>query len=462
MTAHPRSESPPTALVVGAGLAGLAAATRLQAGGWSVRVCDAMPPGGKARTIDAGPGWRVEWGPHTFLHRADALWAFAAELGVADRAVPVGAVARARYLVRNGRLAKAPLGALDLGQWWSLARGLFRRVPDVPGESVYAWVTRRFGRAFADGPVDAMMTGIWASDPDQIEMDTAFPTVSGLVRAHGSVFAALRAARRAPKGPRPAGTYAFPEGMGVLAASAMHRLGADALFRAQVDSVVRRPGGWAVRAGGEELGADVVVLATEAPAAAALLEPTAPESAAALREIRYAPLAVAHWLALDSALPRGFGWLSAHRDARPLLGTIFASDLFPERAPPGTRAFTTMFGGARRPDDATIDVAEATRRIEEEHLALTGARPRLGGVHVVHHPAAVAPPAPGHAARIQRVRGGLPGGLAVAGAWCGAGAMDDAVRAGFDAAAAIGSPEGVVARRVAAAGARGAGEQDVR
>ncbi len=434
---------PPSAVVIGAGLAGLSAAVRLRAAGLDVRVYDPAPAGGKARTLEPQPGWRVEWGPHSFLHRADALWTLAAELGIAEQAMKLGAAAKARYLVRGGRLRKAPLGAFTVSEWAGVLRGMFRRVPDVPGESVYDWFARRFGTAFARGPLDAMITGIWACDPAAVEMEAAFPTVARLVRERGTVFGALRAARadaaaREPgAGARPTGTYGFPLGMGALADAAVDRLGPGAFVHARVDGLTRVGARYHLDTAAGPVEADAVVLAVEAPAAARLLARIAPGAVEPLGAVRYAPLAVAHWLSPDAALPHGFGFLAAHAEDRPTLGTIFVSDLYPDRVPPGTRSFATMFGGARRPGDAEIDAQEARRRIEAEHRALTGRSVTLGGLHLVRHAAAVAPPAPGHAARIAAVRAAVPPGLAVAGAWCGAGAMDDAVRAGFDAASVI-------------------------
>lgn len=445
-------DGPPDVAVIGAGLAGLSAAVYLRRAGISVRVYDPAPPGGKARTIEPAPGWRVEWGPHSFTSRAYAVFELAEVLGLGDKAVRLGAAAGARYLVRGGQLRKAPFGgAIRVGEGIGLLRGLFRRVVDVPGESVRAWVARRFGEAFAAGPLDAMMTGIWASDPATIEMDAAFPTVTALVRSEGTVFRALRELQRmterlrAAGAARAAGTWAFPGGMGELAAAARVYLGDDALRAEAVSGVALAPDGlgYVVTTGRGSTPFRAVVVATEAPAAARLLADLAPGTAAALGEVRYAPLAVAHWLARDAALPRGFGYLAPADEQREVLGTIFVSDLFPDRAPPGYRAFATMLGGGRHPEDLELHVDAVKRRLMDEHLLLTGRTVTVTGLHVVRHAHAVAPPLLGHADRLARIRGGLPAGLFVAGAWCGAGAMDDAVRAGRDAAMELTTAGGV-------------------
>lgn len=430
----------PRTAVIGAGLAGLSAAVYLRRAGVDVRVYDSAPLGGKARTIELVPGWRIEWGPHSFTSRATALFDLAEVLGLADRALRLGSAAGARYLVRGGRLRRAPFGgAIRMGEGIGLLRGLFRRVADVSGESVRSWVARRFGEAFAAGPLDAMMTGIWASDPATIEMDAAFPKVAALVRSEGTVFRALRALRGMSGSARAAGTWGFPRGMGELAEAARALLGDDTFCAEAVSALAPDGGGYTLTTERGVTSYDTVVIATEAPAAARLLATLAPDSAAALGEVRYAPLVVAHWLARGAAFPRGFGYLSPADERRDVLGAIFVSDLYPDRAPPGYRAFATMLAGGRHPEDLDLPIDDVKRRLVDEHRMLTGRTVTIAGLHVVRHPHAVAPPLLGHADRVARVRAGLPRGIFVAGSWCGSGAMEDAVSAGRDTARAIAS-----------------------
>lgn len=423
---------PPTIAIVGAGIAGLAAAVRLRGMGAHVRVVDPGPSGGKARTV-AEDGWRREVGPHSFTARAEAIFELAGELRLSDRILRLGKAAGARYLVRGGQLCKAGPFALGLGELWGLTRGLFRRGPVPVGMSVRAFLAARFGESFADGPGDALMTGIWAAAPAEVEMETAFPALTAAIRAHGTVFAALRSLPRR----RRTGSYGFAEGMGILGDTARSLLG-EATFHPHAALRIHPVGrGWTLETEGGPLAADAVIVATGARNAAHLLAELSPAAAEGLRGIRYAPLAVAHWLSPDAAFPHGFGWLAPYREGRLVLGTLFSSDLFPDRAPVGMRAFTSMFGGTRRADDAELDNQTISRRLRDEHRALTGRDVTLAGLEVVRHPRAVAVPQPGHAARVARIRGSLPESLAVAGAWCGAGAMNDAALAGQEEAARV-------------------------
>lgn len=406
--------------VVGAGLAGLTAAWTLHRAGCNVQIFDPEPAGGKARSLRLRPDWQIEWGPHSFTGRAASMFTLLQELELKPQ--PLGGQARSRYLRRDGVLKKAGPFALRPSELWELLRGLFRRVAHQPEESVATWVERQLGPAMARGPLPAMLKGIWACSPEEVEMAAGFPALTEAVARHGSLWSALR---RLEGGT--AGTFTVEGGIGSIGAAVVKNTGSPQPGRVQ--ALARAGAGWKV----ETLeGADLfdgVVLATDAGAAARLLRPHASEiTLAALGEVRYAALTAAHWLTTSSALPHGFGYLSA--DPGLIMGSIFVSDLLPDRCPPGHRAFTTLIAG----NPPALERQALVQLLQQEHRQLTGDAVEIVDMHRVDHPFAVAIPAPGHASRIQRIRSGLPAGLELAGSYLGAGAMPDAISSGRAAA----------------------------
>lgn len=437
--------SPPPVIVVGAGLAGLSAALRLVAAGVDVLVLDPDGAGGKARTVEPQPGWTFEWGPHTFTHRAEPMFALVEELGLADRLVPCGENARARYLARDGHLQPArPLfGAIRPAELVAVLRGLFREAAPTDGETFHHWVSRVFSPGLADGPAGAATVGIWAARPQEIAIDAAFPALAAALRTHGTAWRAMRAGGGST---RKSGTYTLAGGLGGLAEAAAARVGD--VVRERVTAVVPTATGWEVHTDQGVRGAAAVVIATEAPAAARLLAEVAPEAAAGLEAIRYSPLLVAHWLAReeDVALPHGFGWLAPPAEERDVLGTLFASDLRPGAAPAGARSFATMLGGTIDPAALDLDEQQIRARVQTEIEELSGRTPKIAAMQIVRHRQAVPLPEPGHPARVVRILSALPPGLALAGAWCGMGAMHEGIAAGQAAATVVQAREG---RRVA-------------
>lgn len=96
--------------VIGAGLAGLAAAHELRRAGVTVSLVDAeRQPGGVIVTDRPAGGWVVEGGPDGFLRADPDIPALAAELGVADRIV--GQQAQGSLVWDGRRLAPLSAGA---------------------------------------------------------------------------------------------------------------------------------------------------------------------------------------------------------------------------------------------------------------------------------------------------------------------------------------------------------------
>ena len=90
-------------VIVGAGIAGLAAAYELQRRGHSVRVFDAAPRAGGVITTERFDGWVIDGGPDSLLVQKPAAVALCRELGIADRLVST-LTPRTAYILRDDRL----------------------------------------------------------------------------------------------------------------------------------------------------------------------------------------------------------------------------------------------------------------------------------------------------------------------------------------------------------------------
>jgi len=84
----------PRVAVVGAGLAGLAAARRLCAGGCQVVIFESGEAGGRAATLHR-EGFALDSGPHLVSSRDQALLALVAEAGLAEQMLPLRPVSLA-------------------------------------------------------------------------------------------------------------------------------------------------------------------------------------------------------------------------------------------------------------------------------------------------------------------------------------------------------------------------------
>jgi oxygen-dependent protoporphyrinogen oxidase len=184
------------------------------------------------------------------------------------------------------------------------------------------------------------------------------------------------------------------------------------------------------------------VLATPATAAGGLLEQQAPELAAELLAIPYAPMSVVHLgVRREHAgkLPEAFGFLVPRDEGLRILGAIFSSRLFEGRAPAGHELVTVFTGGAldpeaiHLPDETVIDYAR-----RDLQRALGGSwEPALA--EVTRWPQAIPQYELGHKDRLARIEHLLAPlqGLELLGNWRGGIAMPNCAREGEDAARRI-------------------------
>jgi oxygen-dependent protoporphyrinogen oxidase len=111
----------------------------------------------------------------------------------------------------------------------------------------------------------------------------------------------------------------------------------------------------------EEMAADVVVVATPAYAASNMVAPMDGELSKALDAIPYSPITVAalgyEKATLGNPLD-GFGFLIPRGERRKILGALWDSSVFPNRAPEGRALLRVMVGGVRAPDLAALPEAE--------------------------------------------------------------------------------------------------------
>lgn len=428
-------------IVIGGGLAGLAAALELRARGQRVLVLERESRlGGKAGS-HASPAGEFPTGPSSFNGRAPAFWKLVSLLGLEEQVVRLDSKAASRFIVRDGKLQGLkpnPLsllstGALTASEKWSLAREFLFPRPHASDadESLRALLERRFGTSVVDHFLEAVMTGIFAGDLSHLSAQACMPALATAEKEYGSILKGAIRSMRAPLEGTRAGLYTFKDGFGVIGQRAEERL--TCRLETQVEALTFGPASVRVTTQSERLEARTLVLATDADAASRLLQTEQPELAKHLAAFEYAPLSLVQWAEKtpgDSRLPHGFGYLSAPCERRFALGTLFIGDL---RGEP-QRRFSTFVGGALNVERASLPDVGLIAGVVDDVRALTGGK--VGEViRVVRWPKAVVQPRVGHLERVatlQRLVSSLP--LALAGSYLGGAAMKDALASGFAAA----------------------------
>ncbi len=354
-------------LVVGAGLAGLAAARTLAASGRHVVVVEqAHRVGGRVGT-DVVDGWSADHGFQLLNPTYPALRRYvdvaALRLQPLGIGVVVGVGAGQRLMLADPRSdpgALAALGAavrslasqemLAVARYVARARLLpVRRLETAPDMGWHA----AFDAAGLSGPIrrqilEPFLTGTLA-DPS----GTTSRRYVDLVLRSFVTAAVTGSAPGLPVG----GMQAFAD---AVAAPIRHQV----VLGARVDSLTSTGPGWRARTTAGEVSADAVIVATESPAMAALLGVAAPPVRALttfwhISDTPTAPPGRARYLHLDGT--------GAHRRVDGLVNTAVVSRSAPSYVPPGTATGTDLIA-------TTVigDRPEAERTAREQAAALLG------------------------------------------------------------------------------------------
>jgi oxygen-dependent protoporphyrinogen oxidase len=392
--------------VLGGGITGLTAAWHLKRAGFSPVVFErARRVGGVIGAVRTN-GWLHELGPNSLLEGSPRVAEFIEAAGLAPRRIFASPAAKRRYIVRRGRLValpSSPLGflATRLFSWRAklgLAAEPWRRRGAVDAEeSVADFVVRRLGREFLDYAVNPFVGGVYAGDPARLSVRHAFPKLHAIEQEHGSLIRGAIKLRNPSGGPR-GRIFSFPEGLHELPLALARALGDAVRLHHTAVVVSRVDGAWRIEL--ESAGVrtaetfSAVVCALPAGAVAGLRFENVPEAAqlGMLREIEYPPIAsvftgyerseVAH--SLD-----GFGLLMPQVERVRMLGTLFSSTLFPNRAPEGCVGLTTFLGGMRDPDLPAQSDSDLIGIVHGELSRLLGARGRPMFTDVQRWPRAI-------------------------------------------------------------------------
>jgi len=447
-------------VVVGGGISGLVIAHELVKRGEPVQLLEASDRlGGTIRTFRR-EGFITEAGPNGFLDSEPATLALVEELGLTPRLRRAQPTVSRRFVYSRGALHELPsnpmafLGSqvLPLGaKLRLLGEPLTRRRRSDEDESLASFAQRHLGEGAARTLVDALQSGIYAGDPDQLSVGAVFPRLVELERQHRSlVLGMIRSRKMARDGGQPtqlaASLCSFDEGMEVLPRALGERLGVVAQTGLPVESIQYQDGGWSLETRTGPVRADRLVLSVPSYVAAALLRTVDPSLSGELEQIRYASLSVVHLGLSGDELPRslaGFGFLVPEREDRRILGAIFASSIFPWRTERGGTLLTVMVGGARHPERAALPDAELITLVREELAAVIGLRDEPHFAQVVRWQRAIPQYNVGHLARIGRLQErlvALPGLYLTGNAYRGIG-VNDCVRTGVAMAERVRSGE---------------------
>jgi oxygen-dependent protoporphyrinogen oxidase len=373
-------------VVIGGGIAGLAAAYRLamaRSGAEIVLLEAGNRLGGKIVTERIGD-LVIEGGPDSFLSMKPRGIGLAREIGLESRLIGTIPENKRSFVSFGGTLHQLPeglsglvptnLGAIARSPLLSLA-GKSRLALDyvLPAstssedETLGAFIERRLGKEAYERLVEPLMAGIYAGDGRRLSLAATFPQLRAAERAHGGLIKGVLANR--PSSPTASALTPFVSFEGGLR-ELVDRLERDlrdrgVVIRTGAPAVALRKdaSGYRVRlATGEEIAADGAIVATPAKPAAELVGSDWPAAGEALRAIPHVSTAIVA-LAFPKTVPLdGYGYVIPRIAGRPVLACTWVSSKWPRRAPVDLSLVRVFIGRAGE--------APSTERSDEELLRI--------------------------------------------------------------------------------------------
>lgn len=409
----------PHVVVIGGGIAGLAAAnhlTRLEPK-VAVTLLEADNRLGGKMLTEYRDGFVIEGGPDSFLSAKPRGIGLCTELGLGDALQGTTPRGNRAFVSQRGQLYGLPEGLTGLvpTRLGPMARSpllsprgkarlaLDYLVPTCRGdddESLAAFIRRRLGREAYDHLIEPLMAGIYAGDGNLLSLAATFPQLRQAERKHGGLIRGVLAEKKEREAKASASVASRPafltprRGLAELVAALKVNLArhgvelksgtavrhvhladkkSDAVYRISLAS-----DGW--------LDADAVVIATPAPATAAMIDDLDESLGAELRAIPHASSAIVSLAYRTSALPRpldGYGYVIPRIERRPALACTWSSSKWEGRAPEGfalLRVFIGRYGQAAALQGGDDDLRRLARAELRSTLDIT-ADPEFALVH---------------------------------------------------------------------------------
>jgi oxygen-dependent protoporphyrinogen oxidase len=396
-------------VIIGGGITGLTAAFRLKQRGLPVLLLEASDRLGGAIQSVRRDGYLAEFGPNSILETSPVISDLVRDLGLESRRLYSDPSAEKRYVVRHKRPVEIPTSAAGFlttplfspaAKLRVLAEPFIRRAPEGLEESIAQFVLRRLGREFLDYAIDPLVAGVYAGNPRLLSVSQAFPKLHLLEQRYRSLFLGqfLGARERKRSGEvskQDAKKFSFDDGLQVLIEALQAGLDGAIETSAPIAGLRRTDEGWLVeleRAGeGSPMECAAVLLALPSHKMASLTIETTPAlDLSPLAKVYYPPVAsvVLGFRRADVAHPLdGFGMLIPEKEGFNILGALFSSSLFPNRAPQGEVVITCYIGGARAPL-LPLNTPEALTEIAVKNLEIilgVRGRPTFQHVAVYRH-----------------------------------------------------------------------------
>lgn len=366
--------------IIGGGISGLTTAYWLKQKGFDVKLFEKNDRVGGTIRTDISGGFLIEYGPNSTLETTPLIDELLGQLGILDEKILASKESNKRYILKNGKLYPLPMSPipfLSTGLFSFSAKLRLMKEPFIKSkgnelETIAEFTKRRLGQEFLDYAINPFVAGVFAGNPELINVKTAFPKLFELEQTHGSLIkGAVKSARARKKSKekskQSAKTISFKKGMQTLT---------DALKESLKEEIILNSSVGKIDTGGEnnvykltinkngKLSSglfDSVIISTPSYITGDIISGIDKNLSGKLKDVYYPPVNVIY-LAFKKSYVNfkldGFGYLIPQKENRKILGSLWSSCLFPGRSPDDYYALTSFIGGARSPELTKMDDKE--------------------------------------------------------------------------------------------------------
>ena len=409
-------------VIVGGGISGLSLAYFLSetAPSMDITVFESEKKAGGKIWTDRADGFLCEGGVNGFLDNRPRTLELAAKLGLSP--VRSNDNARKRYIYSDGKLHMLPESPVSF--FSSNLLTLYGRlrilgeivVPKRIGndETLADFARRRLGREAFEKLIDPMASGIYAGDPEEMSLKSCFPRIYDLEAKYGSLIKALLLLKHEAKktgkkvGPGPGGVLtSFYDGMEAFIIALKTFLGDKLRTDSRVVSIDKKGDIYTVfLSDNSKIEAEGVVLASPAHATAEIVKDFDTKLSSIIGEIPYPPVSVVCLGYVKNKIKQsldGFGFLIPKIENRKILGTLWDSSIFPNRAPEGYVLIRSMLGGARAAETALQDADGLANTVMGEMEKIMDIKAQPDFVRVYIHDKGIPQYILGHGKRLDTI-----------------------------------------------------------
>lgn len=371
-------------IIVGAGLTGLSLAFFLQQKGKKVIVLEKMDRTGGAMCSHSENGFVFEEGPNTgVIGNAEIAELF--EMLQTDPVV-ANSEAEKRLIFKKNNWYALPSGGIDFlktplftfSDKIKIAFEPLRRRGTDPDESVASLAGRRIGRSFVDYAVNPFISGIYAGDPEKLVTRYALPKLYKLEQRYGSFIGGAFKKSFEPKSPRDKKAtrkvFSGEKGFGSLIEKLETKIGKENIICGAHNIQIKKTNdsfriSFTKEKELKSFSTYKIVTTVGAHALPDLLPFVSPLDMKKITNLTYAKvIQVAVGVerkAIDDQYV-SFGGLIPQKENRRLLGVLFPSFCFPDRAPEGYATLAIYLGGTRHPEYISQSDEKITNIVHEE------------------------------------------------------------------------------------------------